>query len=68
MTEDNGARLEYEQKFGEFIRLCADKDAEVVAIHHPEVLGDTYGGMVESLNRLADAEKVLTIVPRRERG
>jgi predicted GTPase len=39
----------------------------MIVIHHPEVLGDTFDEIVESLNRLADAEKHLAIVPRDER-
>jgi len=37
-------------------------------IDHPEVLGDTYAEIVESLNRLADASLSLSIVPRSERS
>ena len=37
-------------------------------VHHPEVLGDNYEEIVESLNRLADAKVSLVIVPRGERG
>jgi hypothetical protein len=36
-------------------------------IHHPEVLGDTYEELCESLNRLADAGLLLMIIPRKER-
>ena len=61
----------YEQKFADFLRMCADAKKgklEVVLIHDPETLGDNYGEIVESLNRLADAELKLAIVPRAERG
>ncbi len=61
----------YEDKFKEFIRLCAEAKAqgvEVVVIHHPEVLGDTYAEMVESLNRLAGAGLALRILPPSERA
>lgn len=36
-------------------------------IHHPEVIGDTYDGIVELLDRLVDAKKQLLVVPRKER-
>ena len=58
------SRNSYEFKF---IRLLTDSTEEVVMIHHPEVIGDTYDELVESLNRLADAGKKLMIVPREER-
>ena len=57
----------YEQKFADFIRLLAETKEEVVLIHHPQVIGDTYDEIVESLNRLADAGKHLAIVPTKER-
>ncbi len=61
----------YETKFADFIRMCAEakaKGLEGVIIHNPHALGDNYDEMVESLNRLADAELQLAIVPRAERG
>ena len=59
---------DYEDKFATFIDLCAttQKD-DIVAVVAPQVLGDSYGEIVESLNRLADAEVRLAIVPRSER-
>ncbi len=66
--EGNGSPVGYERKFGEFIRLCANPDADIVTIHHPAVLGDDYAEIVESLNRLSDAKKMLLIVPRNERA
>jgi hypothetical protein len=66
MAHSNGAPNNYEQKFRGFIEICA-KPEEIVVIHHPQVLGDTYDEIVESLNRLADAEKKLVIVPRKDR-
>ncbi len=56
----------YEVKFAEFIKMLSDP-GEAVIVHHPEVLGDDYDEIVESLNRLADAGKMLSIVPRKER-
>jgi hypothetical protein len=58
----------YEQKFADFIRMLAESPEEVIVIHHPQVIGDAYDEIVESLNRLADARKHLVIVPRRERN
>jgi hypothetical protein len=57
----------YERKFADHIRMLAEAQDEVVVIHHPEVLGDDYEGIIESLNRLADAGKHLAIIPRNER-
>jgi hypothetical protein len=61
----------YETKFADFINMCAQaktKGLEGVVVHNPHALGDNYDEMVESLNRLADAELQLKIVPRAERG
>ncbi len=57
----------YERKFSDFIKLLQKTEEEVVMIHHPEVIGDNYEEIVESLNRIADAKKQLLIVPRKER-
>jgi hypothetical protein len=60
----------YEEKFAEFLRLLEEaklREVPTVIVHHPEVLGDTYEELVESLNRLADANLALNIVPRAER-
>ena len=61
----------YEQKFADFLRMCDDAKQgklEVVVVHDPETLGDNYAEIVESLNRLADAQLRLAIVPRADRG
>lgn len=69
MAETNGnPRSAYQQKFADFIRMLAEMKEKLVVIHHPEVIGDTYEEIVESLNRLADAGKQLSIVPRNERN
>ncbi|TXT36757.1 MAG: hypothetical protein FD138_890 [Planctomycetota bacterium] len=60
--------LNYERKFSEFLYLIRTTAEDIILIHHPEVLGDSYEELVESLNRLADAGKKLVIVPRQERG
>jgi len=56
----------YEQKFADFIRLLATSPEEVVLISHPQVIGDNYDEIVESLNRIADAGKTLAIVQSRK--
>jgi hypothetical protein len=52
------------------IEMCAkakhDK-LDAVMIHHPQVLGDNYDEMVESMNRIADAGLMIHILPRGER-
>jgi hypothetical protein len=61
----------YEEKFKGFIQMCADakrQGVEVIVVPHPEVLGDDYQEIVESLNRLAAARLALQIVPPDERG
>ena len=61
----------YEAKFKDFIEMCARAKAEgidVVIVHHPEVLGDNYSEIVESLNRLSTAGLKLLIVPPDERS
>ena len=60
----------YEEKFKGFIEMCTKskaKSIDVVVVHHPEVLGDNYAEIVESLNRLSAAELKLLIVPPCER-
>lgn len=54
----------YETKFKEFIRMCEDAKAhkiDAVVIDHPEVIGDTYEEIIESLSRLAVAGLALGI-------
>ena len=62
------AAAAYERKFSDFIYLLQMTREELIVVHHPEVLGDTFDEIVESLNRLADAGKKLVIVPKSERG
>jgi hypothetical protein len=66
-TNGNRGPTAYEAKFADFIRMLAETKEDMILIHHPEVIGDTYDEIVESLNRLADAEKQLAIVPRKKR-
>ena len=54
----------YEEKFRNFIRMCEEakeSGVKVVLVHHPNVLGDNYEEIVESLSRLAQAELHLAI-------
>ncbi len=58
---------EYENKFADFIRLCAEakaKGATQVIVAFPWALGDTYEELIESLGRLADAGLLLQVVAR----
>lgn len=57
----------YERKFADFIKMLAETIDETIVVHHPEVLGDNYEELVESLNRMADAGKKLIVVPRKTR-
>ena len=69
MVGNNGnrERSAYEKKFADFVRMLGESDEDVVLVQHPQVLGDNYDEIVESLNRLADAGKQLVVVPRSER-
>jgi hypothetical protein len=57
----------YEQKFADLLFLLANSKEQLVMIHHPQVLGDNYEEIVESLNRLSVAGKHLAIVPPKDR-
>jgi hypothetical protein len=53
------------------IEMCAQaktQGVDVIIIHPPEVLGDNYAEIVESLNRLSAAELKLLIVPPDQRS
>ena len=67
-ANENQPLSAYAEKFAEFILLLRATPEEVIIVHHPEVLGDSYAEVIESLNRLADAGKKLVVVPRDERG
>ena len=54
----------YEQKFETFIQMCKTGKADGVdtaTVSYPQVLGDDYDELVESLNRLAEADLKLAI-------
>ena len=71
MTSSNGdSAPPYEQKFAGFISVCKKANPsgkDVLIIDHPEVIGDTYDEIVESLNRISDANFCLAIVSRKDR-
>lgn len=59
---------DYETKFSEFVKLCnTSEKGTAIMIAEPEILGDSYDEIVESLNRMSDAELCLAIVPRSKR-
>ena len=67
----NPAPANYNKKFANFMRMLSEvseTEADVVVIHHPQVIGDTYGEIIESLNRISDANISLRIVPRSQRA
>jgi hypothetical protein len=61
-------QLSYDQKFADLLFLLADSKEQLIVIHHPQVLGDNYEEIVESLNRLSVAGKHLAILPPNERS
>ena len=62
-----GKPTSYEKKYADFIRLLADEQMSQVIISRPEDMGETYDELLESLNRIADAHKKLSILPTRDR-
>lgn len=63
--------MNYDEKFAGLVRLCESekaRGADFLMVTHPQVLGDTYEELVESLNRIADAKLKLFIAPKSERG
>ena len=61
----------YEKKFASFTRICTAakfRGSDNILITHPQMLGDNYDEVIESLSRLADAELRLQIMARKEPG
>lgn len=59
----------YEKKFADFIRLCAEAKANginEVVVAYPWVLGDNYEEIIESLSRLTDAGLTLRITASKD--
>lgn len=61
-----GKLLPYEEKFAALIKAIAEHRDQnfTIIISEPWVIGDSYGEMVESLSRLADASLTLAVVGR----
>lgn len=59
--------MDYEKKFADFIEMCRkarQNNVSQVVIARPQILGDTYDEIIESLSRLAEAKLSLTIASR----
>ena len=62
---NTSANIDYETKFDELVRLCkeAPSQADAVVIASPQVLGDSYDEVMESLRRIANVGLAIIIVP-----
>ncbi len=59
--------IAYEEKFKGLIQLCAEAESgTTVVVAAPEVLGDTYEEIIETLRRFAAKELLLAIADSRE--
>jgi len=59
------SKQSYDEKFKSFIEMCAQTKVDgidAIMIYRPEVLRDTYAEVIESLDRIAEAELQMTIV------
>jgi len=59
--------MDYEKKFAGFIEMCRkarQDNIPQVVIARPQMLGNTYEEIIESLSRLAEAKLSLTITSR----
>jgi hypothetical protein len=68
MSANGKHKTPYEEKFADLIRACDHPTVDVFIVAAPEVIGDNYEELVESLNRIADSGMMLSIMPRKERG
>lgn len=61
--------MKYEEKFAEFLKGIEESKKQDMAMltTHPGALGDNYEELVESLERLAEAEIALLIMPKKSR-
>jgi thiamine monophosphate synthase len=62
---------EYEKKYHDLLQRIQGAQANGITlfvVREPQELGDTYEDIVESLNRLADADLNLAVLPRAMRG
>lgn len=67
MIQPHNKSERYENKFASFIEMCKKAKQDNipnVIISHPQVLGDNYEEIIESLARLADAGLSLQITSR----
>ena len=67
MIQPNDNSENYEKKFASFIEMCKKAKQDnipKVVIAHPQILGDNYGEVIESLARLAEAKLLLHITSR----
>jgi hypothetical protein len=66
---ENRMPAKYEEKFAGLIRLCNKAKSEGVdriIIAWPDILGDTYDEVIESLSRIADAGMMVCIAGRKD--
>ncbi len=57
------------RQFDQLIGIARDKgEFDAVVVASPQVLGDTYDELVENLNKLANAELAVVIVPPSDRA
>lgn len=61
---------QYEKKYRALLQRIHDAQANGITlfvVQKPEELGETYQDLIETLNRLADADLNLAILPREAR-
>ena len=56
-----------EEKFKPLYEALQKNEADILIVHHPEVLGDNYEELIYNLNKISDSEKKLLIVPTSQR-
>lgn len=64
-------KVEYEKKYQALLRRIQEAKKNGITlfvVSEPQELGDTYDDMIESLNRIADADLNLAILPRDARA
>ena len=67
MIQHNDPSSNYDEKFASFIEMIEQakkENAQMVVIANPQVLGDSYEELIESLSRLAEAGLGLQIAGR----
>jgi hypothetical protein len=69
--DEDDHEASYEKKRAGLLQLCADAkrdQVDAIVIHSPQMLGDNYDELVNSLNRIADAGLKLVVVPPAKRA